>query len=701
VQTVNRLFFGCIVVTTISLGFCPIQAVGQTGIDLPEIRVTSRRLPESPITSMYASTHISRYVLNRSPGTKLDDVLRQVPGFGLFRRQSSRAAHPTTQGVSLRGLGPNGAGRTLVLLDGIPQNDPFGGWIDWSRLPAVAIDTVSVLRGGGSGPWGNAALAGVIRLESIQPDEAGGWLNARLGSRESFDITAFGQRAIGSGYFFGLAHGHSTNGYYVVPKRQRGIVDSRAATRGGGLRAGFRYNTESDTRVFVDASYSNERLINGNSLARAANDTYESSISAINGGRGAKIAWEGHAYIRHKEFDNNFVSVSTLRDSARSVLDQFDVPATAAGGNIIFRLRLDSGFTTEFGSDVRYAEGETNELFRNLGQGFTRKRSAGGKQWVAGVFAEGHWQLLEATRVTLGLRADHWRQGDGHRVETNLDNNAVLRETEFDDHGGWVGNLRIGVRTELAANLFFRAAGYSGFRVPTINELYRPFRVGKDITEANSELDPERLYGGEVALQWSPTTALRLSSTYFLNQLHDPVANVTIRTEPGFDSVFGTFVPQGGSLRQRRNLNRVKADGLELELSADLHSKVRVSAAYLNSNPRIKRNSGQTSLEGKRLAQVARHQGTIAVAWEPKENFMFRVQGRFATKQFEDDLNTRALAGFTVVDIYGEYVLNQRIRLHINAENVFDETVEVGESSNGLLTVGSPASFLIGLHTTF
>ena len=700
-QTMNRLLLSSIVVSAISIGFFPMRTVGQTGVGLPEIRVTSRRLPESPITSMYASTYISQHVLGRSPGTKLDDVLRQVPGFGLFRRQSSRAAHPTTQGVSLRGLGPNGAGRTLVLLDGIPQNDPFGGWIDWSRLPAVAIETVSVLRGGGSGPWGNSALAGVIRLQSTQLDEAGGWLNARFGTQESFDITTFGQRAAGSGYFFGLAHGHGTSGYHLVPKRQRGTVDSRAATRGGGLRAGFRYNTESDTRVFIDVSYSHERLINGNSLARASNDTYESSISAVNGGGGGKIAWEGHAYVRRKEFDNNFVSVSTARDSARSVLDQFDVPATAVGGNIIFRLRLGSGFTTEFGSDVRYAEGETNELFRNLGQGFTRKRSAGGKQWIAGAFAEGHWQLLEATRITLGFRADHWRQWDGHRVETDLNNNAVLRETAFDAQGGWVGNLRIGLRTEVAANLFFRAAGYSGFRVPTINELYRPFRVGKDITEANSELDPERLYGGEVALQWSPTATLHLSSTYFLNQLHDPVANVTIRTEPGFDRVFGTFVPQGGSLRQRRNLNRVKVDGLELELSADLQEKVRVTAAYLFSNPRIKRNSGQTVLEGKRLAQVARHQGTIALAWEPKEHLTLRLQGRFATKQFEDDLNTRVLEGFTVVDIYGEYVLNQRARLYVNTENIFDETVEVGESRNGLLTVGSPASFLIGLHTTF
>ena len=71
-----------------------------------------------------------------SPALTLDDFLRRVPGFTLFRRTSSLVAHPTAQGVSLRGVGPSGASRSLVLADGIPLNDPFGGWVYWSRVPA-------------------------------------------------------------------------------------------------------------------------------------------------------------------------------------------------------------------------------------------------------------------------------------------------------------------------------------------------------------------------------------------------------------------------------------------------------------------------------------------------------------------------------------------------------------------------------------
>src|SRR2546426_2573154 len=89
-----------------------------------------------------------------------DDVLRQVPGFTLFRRSGSRTANPTSQGVSLRGIGASGASRALVIDDGVPLNDPFGGWGYWGRPPRMEIDSVQLLRGGASHLYGRAAVAG-------------------------------------------------------------------------------------------------------------------------------------------------------------------------------------------------------------------------------------------------------------------------------------------------------------------------------------------------------------------------------------------------------------------------------------------------------------------------------------------------------------------------------------------------------------
>jgi iron complex outermembrane receptor protein len=98
-----------------------------------------------------------------------DDVVRQIPTFSLFRRRSSLASHPTTQGVSLRGIGPSGVSRTLVLLDGVPFNDPFGGWVYWSRVAIETADHIEVVDSSSSSLYGNYAMGGVIHFVTSPP----------------------------------------------------------------------------------------------------------------------------------------------------------------------------------------------------------------------------------------------------------------------------------------------------------------------------------------------------------------------------------------------------------------------------------------------------------------------------------------------------------------------------------------------------
>src|SRR5438105_14768984 len=112
---------------------------------------TETKLSDTPSSVVI----LNRDAINKSAATTIDDALREVPGFTLFRRSGSRSANPTSQGVSLRGVGASGASRALVLDDGIPLNDPFGGWIYWGRVPRVAIDRVEVMRGGASDLYGS------------------------------------------------------------------------------------------------------------------------------------------------------------------------------------------------------------------------------------------------------------------------------------------------------------------------------------------------------------------------------------------------------------------------------------------------------------------------------------------------------------------------------------------------------------------
>ena len=129
-----------------------------------EINVTANRVGTSQGETAESVEVFSRQDLQSTAAEAIDEALRQVPGFTLFRRSDSRTANPTSQGASLRGVGGNGASRALVLYDDIPLNDPFGGWVYWGRIPREEVSSVEVLRGGGSSLYGSGALSGVVNM---------------------------------------------------------------------------------------------------------------------------------------------------------------------------------------------------------------------------------------------------------------------------------------------------------------------------------------------------------------------------------------------------------------------------------------------------------------------------------------------------------------------------------------------------------
>ncbi|MDQ6788647.1 MAG: Plug and carboxypeptidase regulatory-like domain-containing protein, partial [Acidobacteriota bacterium] len=116
---------------------------------------TASRLSETPASVVV----LNREIINQTAAQTVDDALRQVAGFSLFRRSSSRTTNPTTQGANLRGVSGSGASRASVLLDGVSLNDAFGGWTYWSRVPKIAVESAEILRGGASAFYGDAALS--------------------------------------------------------------------------------------------------------------------------------------------------------------------------------------------------------------------------------------------------------------------------------------------------------------------------------------------------------------------------------------------------------------------------------------------------------------------------------------------------------------------------------------------------------------
>src|ERR1022692_3329644 len=187
--------------------------------------VTAAATPQEIGQAAALLSVVSSDDIERAPALTLDDRLRDVPGFNLFRRSSSLVAHPTTQGVSLRGIGPSGAGRTLVLFDGIPLNDPFGGWVYWNRIPLEAIESVEVVRGAASGLYGSSAIGGAIQLLSQAPDLQHWTAQASGGNDNTYDTSSMFSERRGKWSYMFSGRVFGTDGFYLVAPANRGKMD--------------------------------------------------------------------------------------------------------------------------------------------------------------------------------------------------------------------------------------------------------------------------------------------------------------------------------------------------------------------------------------------------------------------------------------------------------------------------------------------
>lgn len=680
-------------------------ARGQEFATPPErVLVTADRTSTSPVDGGLQVRTIERADLALAPATRLDDILReQIPGFSLFRRSSSRVANPTTQGVSLRNIGPNGAGRTLVLLDGVPQNDPFGGWVYWSRLPPSAIERVEVIQGGGAGLFGNAALGGTIELFSRQLAGNALALDAQGGSRGTYEASVAGQRSVASGalVLWGRADRFSTDGYPTIQPDQRGAVDIAASSEETLLEAGARWNVNASTALTVKADAFREERGNGTPLTGNSTDAADFSASLDGELPDRKIAYQLQAYGQLREYQSTFSAVNAARSTETPSLDQFSVPAQAAGGSATVSFPLGDGNRVLVGADERWVEGETNERFRYLAGAFTRRREAGGRQFFTGLFVEDDWKPAPGSTVTVAGRLDHYSNDNGSRRETDLATGAPTLDQKFDAQDGWEPNGRIGGTQQLwNENTRLRGSFYTGYRVPTLNELYRPFRVGNDITEANAALRPERLYGVDLGLETDPVKTVHVSVGGFYNELHDPVANVTVASGGGTVAPFG-FIPVGGVGRLRENLGRAQVYGAETALTWTPTQQWVLALSYLYSHGVVESAPAQRALEGKRLAQAPEHQMVASVRWSPWTHLQALGQLRVVGDQFEDDLNTLRLTAFATVDLSLNYSLPLGWEARAAVENLFNTEIETGKSAGNLVSIGAPRLLTFGLRWTY
>jgi outer membrane receptor protein involved in Fe transport len=699
---------------------------------------TEQRLGDTPASVSV----VTNEQIEASPAVMADDVLRSsVPSFSLFRRANSVVAQPTTQGVSLRGIGPSGQSRTLVLLDGVPFNDPFGGWVYWTRVPLVSVDRIEVTEDTASGLYGNYAMGGVINIVTSRPTrhtlelkpQYGSFSGANggsdKGSTPKFDMFASDiWRNVG---FAVEASAFNTDGFKTVTT-EAGPVDNNAKVDYHNVTGKVEYLPSERVSVSGRVGYFKENRDNGK--VGELNDTKWTSLSG-----GVRIKLPDHSDLQSRVFGDiqkahyNFLAVSnaaTLRNFVRLATDQ-RVPVNGFGGMVQWQKVFGTIQMFTAGMDWRWVDGDSQEdayaAIAGAGPGadgvtlpalLTVKRISGGSQQSQGAFVQDVITPVEKLVVTLNARVDHWRNYDGHNLETTVATGqpTANNKPSLPERTDTVVSPRVAALYHVTDRVTAWGAVNSGYRAPTLTELYRQFSVGAITTRPNNQLGPERLVGGELGLNVAPRRDLTARLTWFDNRVKDPVSNVTMSPgQPNYAEVcVGLAV---GNCVQKQNLGRTKIRGVQADVEYLLGRRWRVNGGYIYNQAKV--TDGGTvnaGLVGKYLAQVPKNRGSLQVAYTNPSIANVSLALQFVGLQYNDDQNLQfipaatlraagydtdvraGLPGYTSVDLVASRDLTNRFAVFVGVQNLTNKVFFVQTNPS---TVGTPRLVNAGVRIRF
>lgn len=619
------------------------------------VTVTATRRPFAIADLAAPVVSVSGTSLRGRAAVGLDEALRWTPQVSLLRRTPARAAHPTTQGLNLRGVAPSGTSRALVLIDGLPLTDAFGGWVYWSRVPPLMIEAVEIAPGGGSATFGNQSLAGTLQIVTRNaPDELRAATSLSAGNLGSYRLGGFVGGALGNARLIGAIDVFSTAGYVATAAADRGPVDTKVGS--------------SHQLLWLRAQAGAAWRLGGDLLREERqNGTPEQTNRTVSGG--LQLAWEsgsdrrgvaGRAQARWQEFESRFSRIGPDRVAEVPVLDQV-VPAREAAVSVQGWTQPGVTSTVAAGVDWRHVSGTSEELILTI----DRERAVGGNQNVGGLFVAAQVAPAGGLFLEAALRGDLWRNqelGDGPARSL-----SAL-------------SPRVGGAWRVAPAWTLRAAGYRSFRAPTLNELYRQFRVGNVVTLANPDLEAEHLWGAEAGIEhqyFAGDIDLTARVQAYVNELSDAIVNATLDTGPSL------------ILRRRDNVGRARIRGIEGALQAGIGAwRLDATAVWIDARFSDS-GAGRVGLAGRRLPHVPTYRARISASWGVGK--WSALAALHATgPQFEDERNTLRLGAATTADLLVGYRVTDALEADLGVQNLFDSAVEVRRSS--VLTLGPPAT---------
>jgi outer membrane receptor protein involved in Fe transport len=668
-----------------------------------EVVVTATRTPE-PINDVPASVSvITAAQVRATPAQGLDDILQLEPGLNL-NQFGPFVGHPTAYNESMRGL-PVTETRMLVLMDGVPLNDPFFGYIQWNRIPLDNVDQVEIVRGGGSPLWGNSAMGGVINVITKAPTSDELDIDAAGGSYGTYRADAYGALRVNDKLALALNAGFDgTGGYQTTPAswstfgtttlRSPVYTPTTFNARNVSLRADA--TPTSDLTASVTVDYHGDHQVLQTPIGDDSQSiwTYSGDVKKTfaNGGSLTASVFHDNSYF----VTNNphLLTFTTEYDS-----NVHYTPVTDTGGSLIWQQALNSILKSYMvGVDAHYiAGGDFANYFLPSGALAAPTIVGSGKQLFLGGFVQGSLEPVRHLEIVGSVRYQYYENYDA--IDTFPPAIAQIPASSK-----VATDPRVDVRYALNDTIAVRGAYYESFRAPTLDELYRTFAdTTAGIFEGNPFLKPETLQGGEVGADFtrpgfrSQITFYNTTINNLITQRNLPASDspTALGVECGFDAQTFTFL----TCTQNINAASAIARGIEVEADWDLGHGLTATFAYTYTDSHYTSNPEDPAAVGQRLEGVPMHNVSGRLAYRGRGGWIVETDLRFVSKSFGDDDPADNLIqnAHFVMDASASYPLTHNLQVYVQVQNLTD-AVYIANNSGGAPILGTPLEVLGGFR---
>src|SRR5262245_45343468 len=528
-------------------------------VSLPPATVTAGR--GSDLEKLDVSTTVmTRQEIEARPETGVDQLINRIPGVWTFTVPTGQL-HPTGQPVSIRGFGTSTTINTLVMVDGVPINDPYFQTVDWSRIAKTSVERIEVIRGGGATSlWGNMAMGGVINIVTRQPTTTGVGADVSYGSYNTTNVGTGGTLRVNDKLRVGLNYNHAqSSGYNLTPAQYQNANTVPTASKADNVDFSAYFNPSDNLRLFGKAyfhqayedglvfniahnNWSAYRFLLGGSYQLNEKSAINASLWAGGGVFGTINAANGGYTLNNVSATNQFVSQI---ESAPNI-DQ--------GGSVFYATEIGPVKDIKIGVDARrVAIYDTNNLFSSVSSPATTFIT-NGEHRLEGVFAQGTWRMSPIpVDITIGVRQDFYQALNANVLTVNSSTNLNVPNssaTSFDP--------RVGLKFYMTDELTLRGAIYRNFSAPGMNQMYRSFASGTSFTGTNPNLQPMFNFGQEVGFDFN-WKQVNLSFTWFNNNLDNFIDFVIICHANA--QCAAPFITAAGLSPAFKPVNKSKQDG--------------------------------------------------------------------------------------------------------------------------------------------